>query len=142
VARRRPRRCPLLLLAACSAGTTPHASHPASRTPSPSPSAACPSGADVVAAADRTASVHGYQPTRRGVMACEAGYATAEVLYPGSDPAVVVLHLVNGQWQTLTMGTDVCEGEGDDGQRRPQWMVGVPDSVVTAAECQPGFYHD
>lgn len=137
---------PLLLLAACQhAATTGPTAHPAPSTPSAfpssaSPSPACPSGAEVVSAADTYAKVSGYQFA--GLLACEAGYATAAVHYPGSDTATIVLHLVAGAWQTATMGTDVCGGEGDDGLKRPQWMVGTPTSVITAAHCDPTDYHD
>ena len=139
----------LLLTAAC-AGTTDAAGEPVSNpsTASPSPSPLCPSEDDVVAAIDDylsevdAGSGDGFQLSRRGVLACEAGYATAEVTYPLADPSIVVLHHTGTAWEVLIMGTDVCSGEGEDGRKRPRWMVGVPDSVVKAARCQPDFYRD
>lgn len=137
---------PLLLLAACQHTATPGpTAHPTPSTPaafpsSASPSPSCPTGAEVVTAADAYAKYSGYRMA--GLLACEAGYATAALTYPGSDPSSIVLHLVAGTWQTLVMGTDVCGGEGDDGMKRPQWMVGAPASVITAAHCNPTDYHD
>jgi hypothetical protein len=138
------------LLAACqpqaagSANPSPSARSATGRpvAPSASPSPACPDAADIIAAADSDAGVSGYQLSDRGLLACERGYATAEVTYPGAGEAIVVLHLVAGKWQAAMMGSDVCDGEGDDGLKRPQWMVGVPDSVIAAAHCQPTTYHD
>ncbi|GAA3516864.1 hypothetical protein [Actinocatenispora rupis] len=136
-----------LLLGACSDGhgrAESAPSHPASAStrPSASPSAACPSSDDILRATGDTAGNDKYQVTKRGVLACERGYAAAEVLYPGAGTNVVVLHLAGGTWRTLIMGSDVCSGDGDDGRTRPHWMVGVPDSVVSAAHCQPDFYRD
>ncbi|HEY3506394.1 MAG TPA: hypothetical protein VGN37_26840 [Actinocatenispora sp.] len=145
-----------LLLAACGQADSPrhgaaaapsHTATAQSRTPSASPSASCPGRADVLGAADEASGSAGGQPsryqlTRRGVLACERGYATAEVLYPGAGTNVVVMHLADERWRPLVMGSDVCSGGGDDGRDRPSWMVGVPDSVVQAAHCQPSFYRD
>lgn len=140
-----------LPLAACGPRThhgavpspsTPAASSSASpaASPSASPSPACPTTADIIAAANGTAGASGYQLS--GLLACERGYATAEVIYPGAGQSIVVLHLVADRWQTAIMGSDVCSGAGDDGLKRPQWMIGAPDSVITAAHCQPATYHD
>lgn len=144
-----------LLLVSCGhadtpgdgAGSAPSHTAAPSRTPSASPSASCPGRADVLGAADEASGSAGgqpsrYQVTRRGVLACERGYATAEVLYPGAGTNVVVMHLAGQRWRPLIMGSDVCSGDGDDGRDRPAWMVGVPDSVVQAAHCQPDFYRD
>lgn len=142
-----------LLLGACGdtagppggAGSAPSRATARSHSPSPSPSSSCPGHADVLGAADEASGSTGgqasrYQVTRRGVLACERGYATAEVLYPGAGTNIVVMHLTGGRWRPLIMGSDVCSGAGDDGRDRPAWMVGVPDSVVKAAHCQPDFY--
>lgn len=136
-----------LLLTACAGttGDTPSPRAEASASPSPSPSRSCPERDEVLAAVREPAeddSGSGYELTRRGVLACERGYATVEVRYPGSDSAIVVLRLTGDRWKTVIMGTDVCSGEGADGRKRPRWMEGVPDSVVTAARCQPDFYRD
>ena len=135
-----------LLVAGCGGGGTSGAKAAPSRkvvaSAKPSPSPACPSEQDVINATSPTGGGGGYGLTRRGVMACERGYAAAEVMYPGAGTNVVVLHLTGGTWKTLVMGSDVCSGEGDDGRSRPSWMVGVPDSVVKAAHCQPDFYKD
>jgi hypothetical protein len=45
-----------------------------------------------------------------------------------------------GAWEPLILGTDVCGG--GDGLKRPQWMVGAPTPVITAAHCNPTDYHD
>jgi hypothetical protein len=133
---------PLLLLTACQHAATPHpvATTPKALPSSASPSPSCPTGAEIVSAANAYAKVSGYQLA--GLLACESGYATAAVHYPGSDTATIVLHLVAGAWQPLILGTDVCGGEGDDGLKRPQWMVGAPTPVITAAHCNLTDYHD
>jgi hypothetical protein len=77
-------------------------------SPTPGASAACPSRAeiaDAVSAADHSSGV--IVGTK---VVCRDGWATAQMRYPGADPARVIVRRQNGEVRLVTYGTDgLCE---------------------------------
>lgn len=134
-----------LTLSACgAAGSGSDASPTPRSSPSshrPSPSAACPSPDEVVKAVDTDPAVNsGMDITAPDRIVCAGGYATTTVRSAQTDAAVVILRYRNGAWHTVVLGTDICAPDADGS--RPKELVGVPDKVLDAAGCRPGYYTD
>ena len=125
----------VLAVSACGPGK-PTAQHTAAptRSPSPSPSPVCPTAADLTRAAGVAASTRVTVPGR---ITCAAGYAAATLHSAEVGDATIVVHREDGTWHQLVLGSSICEPE--DG-RRPKYLVGVPDTVMTAAGCDPSYY--
>jgi hypothetical protein len=93
--------------AAASGGPASQAPSSAA-SPTAGASAACPSRAeiaDAVSAADHSSGV--IVGTK---VVCRDGWATAQMRYPGADPARVIVRRQNGEVRLVTYGTDgLCE---------------------------------